>query len=78
MGKPDARYGAPPDRPIHNRQETTLGIETSKYQEEKKENSIPSVAASESGRAQTKKLGFGVTKNHDEEEEVFGMAHLRG
>ena len=53
MGKPDARYGAPPDRPIHNRQETTLGIETSKYQEEKKENSIPSVAASESGRAQT-------------------------
>ena len=51
MGKPDARYGAPPDRPIHNRQETTLGIETSKYQEEKKENSIPSVAASESGRA---------------------------
>ena len=51
MGEPDARYGAPPDRPIHNRQETTLGIETSKYQEEKKENSIPSVAASESGRA---------------------------
>lgn len=51
MGKPDARYGAPPDRPIHNRQETTLGIETSKYQEEKKENSIPLVAASESGGA---------------------------
>ena len=44
----------------------------------KERESIPSVAASESGRAQTKKLGFGVTKNHDEEEEVFGMAHLRG
>ena len=32
----------------------TQGTETSKYLEEKKETSIPSVAASEIGRAQTK------------------------
>jgi hypothetical protein len=31
----------------------TQGTETSKYLEEEKENSIPSVAASESGIAQT-------------------------
>ena len=34
-------------------EKTTLGTETSKYQEEKKENSIPLVAASEKGVAQT-------------------------
>jgi hypothetical protein len=33
--------------------EATGGTETSKYPEEKKETSIPSVAASERGRAQT-------------------------
>ena len=33
--------------------ERTRGTETSKYPEEKKETSIPSVAASEIGRAQT-------------------------
>ena len=45
----------------------------------RKRKRIDSVSSGErSGRAQTKKLGFGVTKNHDEEEEVFGMAHLRG
>ena len=32
----------------------TRGSETSKYPEEKKENSIPVVAASEVGRAQTR------------------------
>ena len=31
----------------------TRGTETSKYPQEKKENSIPKVAASEIGRAQT-------------------------
>ena len=35
------------------RRKQTQGTETSKYLEEKKEKSIPSVAASESGRAQT-------------------------
>ena len=33
--------------------EPTRGTETSKYPQENKETSIPSVAASESGRAQT-------------------------
>ena len=34
-------------------QEGTPGTETSKYREEKKENSIPLVVASEEGRGQT-------------------------
>ena len=34
-------------------QEGTPGTETSKYREEKKENSIPSVVASEEGEGQT-------------------------
>ena len=38
------------------RQEGTRGSETSKYPEEKKENSIPLVVASEEGRGQTKGL----------------------
>ena len=37
-------------------QEGTPGTETSKYREEKKENSIPSVVASEEGRGQTSGL----------------------
>ena len=36
--------------------EGTRGSETSKYPEEKKENSIPSVVASEEGRGQTMSL----------------------
>ena len=39
--------------PIHNVWKGTRGTETSKYPEEKKENSILQVAASERGRAQT-------------------------
>ena len=39
----------------------TWGTETSKYPQEKKENSIPKVVASEIGRAQTKSAcRFGV------------------
>ena len=38
--------------------ETTRGSETSQYPEEKKETSIPSVAASERGRAQTEDFGL--------------------
>ena len=38
--------------------EGTRGSETSKYPEEKKEKSIPPVAASEKGRAQTKREIF--------------------
>ena len=39
--------------PIHNVWRGTRGTETSKYPEEKKETSIPQVAASERGGAQT-------------------------
>ena len=39
--------------PIHNVWRGTRGTETSKYPEEKKENSIPKVAASEMGGAKT-------------------------
>ena len=38
--------------------EGTRGTETSKYPEEKKETSIPKVAASEIGRAQTEEHAF--------------------
>ena len=53
MGKPDK------ENPYHRMmnkiviQEGTPGTETSKYREEKKENSIPSVVASEEGEGQT-------------------------
>ena len=39
-----------------DRTEGTRGSETSKYPEEKKENSIPLVVASEKGRGQTRGL----------------------
>ena len=42
--------------PIHNAWEGTRGTETSKYPEEEKSNEMPTVAASEEGRAQTEKL----------------------
>ena len=46
-------------------EEGTRGSETSKYPEEKKENSISLVAASEEGRGQTERLRrFGV-EGHD-------------
>jgi len=45
MGKPTGGHTPVPER------EPTQGTETSKYPEEEKETSIPSVAASERGRA---------------------------
>ena len=56
MGKPTVRNGA-----VHLREYIahlwhTQGTETSKYLEEEKEKSIPWVAASETGIAQTKRL----------------------
>ena len=44
--------------PIHNVRKGTRGTETSKYPEEEKETSIPKVAASEIGRAQTGMRAF--------------------
>ena len=42
----------------------TQGTETSKYLQEQKENSIPWVAASETGRAQTKELALWGCRTH--------------
>ena len=56
MGKPTVRNGTVslPEFIGYGRQ--TRGTETSKYLKEEKEISIPLVAASERGRAQTKRL----------------------
>ena len=51
MGKP--HEANPHDSALNRRREHTLGSETSQYQQEKKTNVTPLVAASETGRAQT-------------------------
>ena len=56
MGKPTTRNGVVRLREYIAYTRQTRRTETSKYPEEEKENSIPWVAASETGRAQTKKL----------------------
>ena len=56
MGEPTTFNGVVLSREFIARQRQTQGTETSKYLKEEKENSIPLVAASETGRAQTKKL----------------------
>ena len=50
-------------------QEGTRGTETSKYPEEKKEKSIPVVAASEEGRGQTRGLRTLGVADHQREAE---------
>ena len=50
-------------------QEGTRGTETSKYPEEKKEKSIPVVAASEEGRGQTQCLRTVGVADHQREAE---------
>ena len=50
-------------------QEGTRGTETSKYPEEKKEKSIPAVAASEEGRGQTVCLRTDGVEDHQREAE---------
>ena len=57
-----------------------MGTETSKYHEEKKESSIPSVAASESGEAQTEETrGSGPAHaDRPREGEGAGKRRLRG
>ena len=50
-------------------QEGTRGTETSKYPEEKKEKSIPIVAASEEGRGQTRRLRTAGVADHQREAE---------
>ncbi len=58
MGKPSWLMARNPFLNTIGEAEPTRGSETSQYPEEEKENSIPSVAASESGIAQTGKLAF--------------------
>jgi hypothetical protein len=53
MGKPTAGNAAVRRAEQIGARERTEGSETSQYLEEKKENSIPSVVASERGRGQT-------------------------
>ena len=53
MGEPGCQEGSHRKMNQIVLQEGTRGTETSKYPEEKKERSIPVVAASEEGRGQT-------------------------
>ena len=53
MGKPGGSYVPSSINESIVYEKGTRGTETSKYPEEEKEKSIPSVAASESGGAQT-------------------------
>ena len=63
MGKPGSRHGLSSER------KGTRGTETSKYPEEEKSNEMPTVAASEKGRAQTMELRlYGVEDLHQERE----------
>ena len=56
MGEPTTFNGVVSWREYIASWRQTQGTETSKYLEEEKEKSIPWVAASETGRAQTKRL----------------------
>ena len=61
MGEPGWGNAQSPMNESIVHEEGTRGSETSKYPEEKKENSIPLVVASEEGRGQTECLRtFGV------------------
>ena len=56
MGEPGRGNARSPTNESIVREEGTRGSETSKYPEEKKENSISLVVASEEGRGQTEGL----------------------
>ena len=56
MGKPVPRNGGTPEPEFIGLRGDTRGSETSQYPEERKTTVIPSVAASESGKAQTLRL----------------------
>ena len=63
-------------------QEGTPGTETSKYREEKKENSIPIVVASEMGEGQTASLRTrgvaGCQRETEVDEKTVGKRDRRG
>ena len=58
MGEPGGSNVPSPTAESIGCEEGTRGTETSKYPEEKKETSIPKVAASEIGAAQTEEHAF--------------------
>ncbi len=58
MGEPAVRNGAASVSEYIGCRRQTRGTETSHYPEEEKEKSISQVAASETERAQTRKLAF--------------------
>ena len=67
MGEPGQGNAWSPMNESIVHEEGTRGSETSKYPEEKKENSIPLVVASEEGRGQTECLRtFGVAGQRHE------------
>ena len=66
MGKPGQGNAWSPMNESIVHEEGTRGSETSKYPEEKKENSIPLVVASEEGRGQTRSLRTSGVAGHRE------------
>ena len=70
MGEPGrGNARSPMDESIVH-EEGTRGSETSKYPEEKKEKSIPVVAASEEGRGQTHDLRMMGVEGHQRDKEA--------
>ena len=69
MGEPGCQKGSHRKMNQIVLQEGTRGTETSKYPEEKKEKSIPAVAASEEGRGQTRRLRTAGVADHQREAE---------
>ena len=67
MGEPGGGHSPPPHAEHIGMVEATRGTETSKYPEEEKSNEMPTVAASEEGRAQTTYLRVcGVEDRHNQ------------
>ena len=67
MGEPGRGKARSPMNESIVHEEGTRGTETSKYPEEKKEKSIPAVAASEEGRGQTERLRTVGVEDHQRE-----------
>ena len=64
MGKPGGSHVPSSMNESIVHEKGTRGTETSKYPEEKKEKSIPIVAASEEGRGQTRYLRIAGVEGH--------------
>jgi hypothetical protein len=83
MGKPGGPKGPSSHTEYIGVWKRTWGTETSQYLQEKKENSIPLVAVSEAGLAQTKssQAGLGLWGGHTGQTNLakdFGMSRETG